>query len=163
MTLHRLYTVQRLPVTRDAAWDFFSDPKQLPVITPDWLDFQMTTPLPEVMTPGTILGYTIRPIAGIPVQWVTEITHVDAPHVFVDEQRFGPYRFWHHAHRFRPVTGGVEVEDLVYYALPLGPLGALAHRLTVKRRLSQIFAYRRKTLEERFGRYSPSTTRAPSA
>ena len=92
---------------------------------------------------------------GLKVRWVTEVTHADAPHFFVDEQRFGPYRFWHHQHHLRPVEGGVEVEDLVHYALPFGPLGRLVHGLWVRRQLDAIFAFRRAVLEERFGTWAP--------
>ncbi len=151
MKLHRLHTVQRLPIEMDEAWAFFSSPKNLPLITPPSLDFQTTNDVPEVMHTGTIITYTIRPMFGLRVRWTTEITHADAPRLFVDEQRFGPYRFWHHQHHFRAIDGGTEVEDLVHYALPFGPLGDLAHALTVRRKLEEVFAYRREALAQRFG------------
>lgn len=162
MKLYRLHTVQRLAVSMDEAWAFFSSPKNLPLITPPWLDFQMTNAVPDVMHTGAIITYTIRPMLGLKVRWTTEITHADAPHLFVDEQRFGPYRLWHHQHHFRPVEGGTEVEDLVHYALPLGPLGRLAHALTVRQRLDAIFAFRRAALAERFGDLDAGA-RAPQA
>ena len=152
MKLYRLHTVQRLPTTMATAWQFFSQPKNLPLITPAWLDFQMTNAVPDAIHTGTIITYTIRPLLGLKIRWATEITHADAPRLFVDEQRFGPYRFWHHQHHFREVDGGVEVEDLVHYGLPLGPLGQLAHAVTVRRRLDAIFAFRRAALEQHFGR-----------
>ncbi|GIV60535.1 MAG: SRPBCC domain-containing protein [Rhodothermaceae bacterium] len=152
MKLYRLQALQRLPLSLDDAWAFFSRPENLRAITPPWLDFRITNTPPEVMYAGAIITYTVRPLLGVPVRWVTEITHLHAPHFFVDEQRFGPYRFWHHQHHFRPVEGGVEVEDLVHYGLPLGPLGTLAHALLVRRQLAAIFAYRRGALESRFGR-----------
>ena len=151
MKLHRLQTVQRLPISLDEAWDFFSSPRNLRFITPPWLDFRITNEVPERMHTGAIITYTIRPMFGLPVGWVTEITHLDPPHFFVDEQRFGPYRLWHHQHFFRPIEGGIEAEDIVHYALPFGPLGSLVHRLTVHRRVQDIFAYRREVLTERFG------------
>lgn len=151
MNLHRLHTVQRLPISIDEAWAFFSHPKNLPLITPPWLDFRMTSDAPEVMHTGALITYTIRPMVGLKVRWTTEITHAAAPRLFVDEQRLGPYRFWHHQHHFRALDGGVEVEDLVHYALPFGPFGALAHTLTVRRKLDEIFAFRRAALTERFG------------
>jgi ligand-binding SRPBCC domain-containing protein len=150
MQLYRLQRTQHLPIAPETAWRFFSDPRNLRHITPPWLDFQMTSTVPETIHAGTIITYTIRPIARVPVRWVTEITHAAPPHRFVDEQRFGPYRFWHHQHHFRPTDDGVEVEDLVHYALSLGPLGRLAHGLTVRHRLDAIFAYRRRALAERF-------------
>ncbi len=158
MKLHRLHALQRLPISTDEAWAFFSHPKNLPLITPPWLDFRMTNEVPAVMHAGALITYTIRPILGLRVRWVTEITHAEAPRLFVDEQRFGPYRFWHHQHRFRGIDGGTEMEDLVHYALPLGPLGALAHRLVVRRQLDEIFAFRRAALAERFGAWKPVAT-----
>lgn len=151
MRLHRLHTIQQLPITIEEAWAFFASPKNLHLITPPWLDFKVTNEVPEVMHPGTIITYTIRPFLGIRVRWVTEITHVEAPSSFVDEQRFGPYRFWHHQHHFREVSGGVEVEDLIHYALPFGWLGGLAHAFLVKRQLATIFSFRQTALTERFG------------
>ena len=151
MKLYRLHRTQRLPLALEEAWHFFSRPENLRHITPGWLDFHLESDVPERMRPGTIIAYTIRPLLRVPVRWVTEITHVDAPHFFADEQRFGPYRFWHHQHHFRAVEGGVEMEDLVHYALPFGPVGRMAHALTVRRRLKAIFAFRREALEERFG------------
>lgn len=159
MKLHRLHRKQRLPVSSEEAWAFFADPQNLPLITPPWLDFQLTSAVPERMHPGLILTYTIRPFLGFKVRWVTEITHVDTPHFFVDEQRFGPYRFWHHQHHFRDVKGGVEVEDIVHYALPLGPLGTLMHRFVVGGRLEEIFSYRREVLSQRFGSMNPKSKR----
>ena len=155
MTLYRLHRLQRLPISLDEAWLFFSSPANLTLITPPWLDFQMTNDMPEVVHTGTIITYTIRPMLGLKVKWTTEITHADAPHLFVDEQRFGPYKFWHHQHHFRPTDGGTEVEDLIHYALPFGPLGMLAHSLVVRKQLEDIFAFRQQALEERFGIWIP--------
>lgn len=157
MKLHRLKTLQRLPISLEEAWDFFSDPQNLRAITPPSLDFRITSPLPERMYPGMIVSYTVRPLLGIPVQWVTEITHVNEPHFFVDEQRFGPYRLWHHQHHFRPIEGGIEMEDLVHYVLPFGPLGSLAHEVQVRKQLKDIFDYRYRVLEDRFGVWKPTS------
>lgn len=103
------------------------------------------------MYAGQIIAYTVRPLAGIPLYWMTEITHVQEGSYFVDEQRFGPYSLWHHQHHFRPIPGGVEMTDLVHYKLPLGWLGMLGHRLFVRRQLEQIFDFRWAVLEKRFG------------
>lgn len=102
------------------------------------------------MYAGMIVVYRVRPFFGLGANWVTEITHVSRPHYFVDEQRFGPYKFWHHQHHFRAVEGGTLIEDLVHYALPLGPLGRMAHALAVRRQLDRIFGYRSQVLEETF-------------
>ena len=149
--MHRLRHEQRLPISLADAWAFFSDPRNLSRITPPNLGFQTLSPLPAEVYAGLFIVHRVRPLLNIPVTWVTEITHVDPPHRFVDEQRVGPYHIWHHEHRFTPVVGGVTTEDLVYYALPFGPLGVIAERLVVRPRLREIFSHRRRVLAERFG------------
>lgn len=104
------------------------------------------------MYPGQIITYKVSPVLGIPLFWMTEITHVKEGEYFIDEQRFGPYAMWHHEHRFSAMDGGVEMTDIVSYKLPLGPLGLLAYHLFVKKEVEQIFNYRYKVLEERFGK-----------
>ncbi len=157
MRIHRLQIVQRLPIPIEEAWEFFSTPKNLRQITPPWLDFRITSEAPETMHPGTLLSYQIRPIPGISVNWITEITHLRRPHFFVDEQRFGPFKLWHHEHYFRPYQGGVEMEDIVQYGLYLGPVGSLVHDLYVRKRLHEIFTFRGQTLEQRFGKFDSET------
>ncbi|MGB5229141.1 MAG: SRPBCC family protein, partial [Eudoraea sp.] len=100
---------------------------------------------------GQIIQYEVAPFAGITTKWVTEITHVKEGEYFVDEQRFGPYALWHHKHFIKPVSGGVEMEDIIDYKLPFGVLGQLAHPLLVKKQLEKIFAYREMKLEEIYG------------
>lgn len=152
MKLHVLERQVRLPVTPATAWDFFSDARNLAKITPPDMGFEVTSPLPDRMYAGMIITYRVRPLLGVPVTWVTEITHVDEGRLFVDEQRFGPYRFWHHQHRFREVPGGVEVHDLIHYALPRG--AGPARALLVAPRLEAIFDHRMRVLEETFGTVS---------
>jgi ligand-binding SRPBCC domain-containing protein len=106
---------------------------------------------PERMYPGLLIEYRVRPLMGVPMGWLTEITHVVEPHLFVDEQRFGPYRFWQHQHRFRASGGGVEMEDEVHYLLPGGPFGRVADSCLVRRRLMEIFEFRRRSVERIFG------------
>lgn len=151
MRLYSLRRVQLLPVQMVTAWEFFSSPANLPLITPPNLAFEVTSPLPERMYPGMVITYRVSPFPGVKVPWVTEITHMTEPNYFVDEQRLGPYRFWHHQHHFRELSEGVEVTDLVHYALPLDPLSRPMHFL-VERRLDEIFNYRRRALTEQFGR-----------
>ncbi len=161
MKVHRFQTEQRLPIPLETAWAFFSSPKNLRLITPDWLDFHITNDIPETMYPGALITYTVRPMLGLPVDWVTEITHMDAPHFFVDEQRFGPYRMWHHQHHFVAIEGGVAMTDTVDYVLPFGPLGTLLHALTVRKRVAAIFAYRRQALVEHFGAWTATAEATP--
>ncbi|HEU0013230.1 MAG TPA: SRPBCC family protein [Longimicrobium sp.] len=149
MKLYELRREQRLAVGIREAWDFFSHPANLAAITPPEMRFEVTGQVPEHIRPGLIVTYRVRPLLGVPVRWVTEITHVREPELFVDEQRFGPYRFWHHQHLFREVPGGVEVQDIVHYALPrgAGPVG----RGVVRARLEAIFDHRRAVLERKYG------------
>lgn len=149
MNLYSLLQEQLLPISQHEAWEFFGNPANLPLITSPDLGFRITSPLPERMHAGMIVTYTVTPFVGLPVKWITEITHADPPHFFVDEQRFGPYRFWHHQHHFHEVRNGIEMIDLVHYALPFGPLGTLAAPL-VRKRIEAIFSFRRQALLERF-------------
>lgn len=150
MTLHRIHRVQTLAVSLGEAWEYFSDPANLASITPPDLRFRVTCPEPEPMYAGQILTYTVQPLPGMTMRWVTEITHVREQAFFVDEQRLGPYRFWHHQHAFRAVPGGTEMTDLVHYALPFWPLGEIGAGF-VAARLARIFEFRRKILETLFG------------
>lgn len=154
MKIYTLQAEQRLPIPITEAWEFFSDPGNLAKITPPAMRFRLTSDVRPPVHAGMIITYRVSPVAGVPVTWVTEITHVDAPRFFVDEQRFGPYRFWHHQHRFREVEGGTEASDLVHYALPraAGPVAWLVDRWIVRGQLARIFEFRRRALEERFGR-----------
>ncbi len=149
----KIYTLTRrqvLPITLEQAWPFFSTPANLEQITPAFLNFRITSPVPEEIYPGLIITYRIAAVAGIPMVWVTEIKHVIRLRQFVDEQRLGPYRFWHHLHRFREVEGGVEMEDIVHYVMPWGWLGGVVHALFVRSRLQAIFDFRREYLEGYF-------------
>lgn len=107
------------------------------------------------MYAGMIISYKVSPLAGIKLNWVTEITHVKEGVYFVDEQRVGPYSMWHHEHRIEPIDGGVLMTDIVTYQPPLGIFGALANGLFIKKQLQRIFDYRFKALEKRFGKFKP--------
>jgi ligand-binding SRPBCC domain-containing protein len=148
--LFRIQRTHRLPISVAAAWDFFSNPTNLADITPPLLRLRVVSEPPERIYEGMIISYRLR-IFAIGVSWVTEITTVQEPILFVDEQRFGPYKFWHHQHRFRAVDGGVEVTDLINYGMPFGPFGRIAQGLFVGRDLERIFDFRKKALEDRFG------------
>ena len=141
---------QELATTMEEAWTFLSDPKNLKRITPDYMGFDIISGAERKMFPGQIIQYRLTPVLGIPFRWVTEITHVQEGEFFVDEQRFGPYTFWHHKHFIKKTSNGVVMEDIVDYKLPLGPLGWLAHALFVRAKVKQIFDYREKALNEIF-------------
>ncbi|KYP13830.1 SRPBCC family protein [Flavihumibacter sp. CACIAM 22H1] len=151
MAVYSLKTVQVLPVSLEKAWDFFSSPANLATITPAKLGFHIISKHHgEKMYAGQIIEYTVRPVLGIPLYWMTEITHVEEGKFFVDEQRYGPYSMWHHQHHFREVAGGVEMTDIVHYKIPLWWLGDLANALFVNRQLQEIFAYRFTKVQELF-------------
>ena len=151
MKIYTLHTKQNLPISLEKAWSFVSDPKNLKVITPDYMGFEILSGADRPMFPGQIIQYNVTPIAGINTKWVTEITHVKHLEYFVDEQRFGPYSLWHHKHFLKEIPGGVEMEDIIDYKLPFGFLGQLAHPMLVKKQLQKIFGFREKKLAELFG------------
>ena len=147
MKIYTLTRKQVLPISLEQAWPFFSSPSNLEQITPAFLRFHIVSEVPEEIYPGLIITYRIAAIANIPMLWVTEIKHVIRLHQFVDEQRIGPFRFWHHLHRFREVEGGVEMEDIVNYVMPWGLLGQFVHAVFIRARLKAIFDFRREFLE----------------
>jgi len=150
MKIKTLTKVQFIPVDAGFCWDFFSDPANLTKITPPSMGFRITS-APGGMYAGQIITYRVCPVAGIPVTWVTEITQVKKGEYFIDEQRFGPYKFWHHKHFFTEVPGGVEMTDIVHYALPFDPLSRVFLPF-VKKKLEEIFQYRSKYIETEFSR-----------
>jgi len=152
-TMYTIHQKQKLLISPEKAWDFFSDPGNLKVITPPYMGFDIVSGSERKMFPGQIIEYSVSPIANIQTKWVTEITHVIENEYFVDEQRIGPYSFWHHKHFIHPISGGVEAEDRVDYQLPLGILGNIMHRIMVKKKLNKIFSYRKNKLTSLFGSY----------
>lgn len=134
-----------------SVWDFISSPGNLRKITPPELNFFVLTDVKDKkMYPGQIIEYYVNPAKGIVTHWVTEITHVREREYFVDEQRFGPYKFWHHQHILKPVPGGVEMLDIVHYKIPGWFIGKLINSLFVRRKLEFIFEYRHRKLDELF-------------
>jgi len=148
--MRRFEFTQFVPATLDVVWDFFSSPANLSKITPPEMGFIITSPLLPEMYPGMFIMYKVSPVAGIKLNWVTEITHVRHKRFFVDEQRRGPYSIWHHEHHFREVEGGVEMCDILHYHVPFGFLGALADLLFVRNKVKSIFSYREKRILELF-------------
>jgi len=152
---------QFLPITINEAWEFFSNPNNLTKITPPWLNFEVTSKLGSKMYAGMIITYLVRPLLNIPTTWVTEITHVREPNYFVDEQRFGPYKLWHHQHHFKETDNGIEMTDIVSYALPLDPLSRPINSLLVEKKVKGIFKFREKKLEELFPLVIASEVKQP--
>lgn len=151
MKLYTIKSKQQLPISLDTAWEFLSNPKNLNIITPQSMGFIIESGADRPMFPGQIINYLITPVFGIKMRWITEITHVTDKQYFVDEQRFGPYSFWHHKHFLKEIEGGVEMEDIIDYKIPFGFIGQLLHPILVKPKLNQIFEYRQNKLLELYG------------
>ena len=148
--MYQLKRTQFIKADIQTCWKFFSSPKNLKLITPPYMGFEVKVDLPEKMYEGLMIEYTVKPLLGIPMSWITEIKTVKENEFFVDEQRKGPYSIWHHEHHFKQVEGGVEMTDIVSYVIPLGILGKIAHPIIVRRKLEEIFAYRFQKVEEIF-------------
>lgn len=132
-------------------WDFISNPHNLKRITPESMGFDVTSKnLPERMYPGLIISYKVAPLWGIKTTWVTEISQVEDKHYFVDEQRIGPYKLWHHQHFLEATNEGTLMRDIVSYQPPFGFLGSLANAFLIEKKLNEIFDYRTEALNSIF-------------
>ncbi|NHM02039.1 SRPBCC family protein [Flavobacterium difficile] len=151
MKIYRLEAKLNLPITKEQAWEFLSNPKNLKTITPQHMSFDILSGADRPIYAGQIIQYLVTPLLGIKTKWVSEITHVEKGEYFVDVQLYGPYALWHHKHFIKEIPGGVEMEDIIDYKVPLGILGQLVHPFLVKPKLNEIFEYRRKKLVELFG------------
>lgn len=150
--VYSIKTIQKIPISIDAAWEFFSSPDNLKKITPDNMGFDIISKYHgDKMYAGQIIEYKVSPLLGIPLYWMTEITQVQDKKFFIDEQRYGPYHLWHHQHHFKEIEGGVEMTDIVHYKLPMFFLGDIANTLFVKQQLKKIFDTRFKKVEDMFG------------
>src|SRR5262249_36528302 len=139
MSVHSLRKTQCIPAPIQDVWDFFIDPRNLSSITPPSIRMKMLTRNPgTAIYPGQILEYRLRPFPWRRVYWMTRITQVKELDFFIDEQRKGPYRLWHHQHHFREISGGVEMIDIVHYMLPFGFVGDCVNTLIVHRQLEGI-------------------------
>lgn len=153
MAIHSLQRIQRIPATKEAVWAFISTPMQLQTITPDYMNFTVLGGDPGAMYPGQIIQYKVSPVFHIPLQWCTEITHVKEGEFFVDEQRKGPYKFWHHQHHIHAIPGGTEMLDIVHYEAPMGFLGEMITPWFITPKLEAIFDYRYQKIVEIFGTF----------
>jgi hypothetical protein len=141
---------QYVPRPLGEVFEFFSKAENLQELTPSWLHFRILQVNPSPVRQGTLIRYSLR-WRVFPIRWTTEITEWDPPHRFVDVQLKGPYKLWHHEHRFAAEGSGTRISDEVQYALPFGPLGLIAHRLKVKKDVETIFAYRKEVVTRLFG------------
>ena len=150
--MHRLKRTATLPITVEEAWNFFSNPKNLQKITPENMGFNITSEFfKDNMYAGQIITYKVSPLLGIKMNWMTEITQVKEGEFFIDEQRVGPYKIWHHQHHFKAIEGGVEMTDIIDYVVPFGFLGRLVEPIIVRGKLKEIFDYREQKMDKLFG------------
>ena len=145
--MHQLKQEQFLPVTLDEAWHFFATPKNLNEVTPENMVFEIISEIPDIMYEGLLLHYRMKPMLNFHVNWGTEITHIKEKDYFVDEQRSGPYKIWHHEHHFKAVTGGVLMTDILHYDIGKSAFGWLAGILFVHKKVTNIFKFRYNMLE----------------
>ena len=153
MKIYTFHRKQKLPITLNEAWEFLSNPRNLSTLTPKEMNFTIISNDDKPMYAGQVIQYSVTPIAGIKAKWISEITHLVDGKYFVDLQLYGPYAFWHHKHFIHEIDGGVEMEDIIDYKVPLGMLGQIVHPFLVKPKLEEIFRYRQKKLIEIFGEY----------
>lgn len=146
---HMVTQLVNIPI--EEAWEFFSSPKNLEEITPEYLKFRIMSDLPDKMYQGMIIQYKVTPLLGIPLNWTTEITHVSEGKYFVDEQRFGPYSFWHHQHFFEDAGDRkTKMTDIVHYGVPMGILGRIFTQSMVDKKVKEIFEHRKKVLDLKY-------------
>ncbi len=146
--LYSLHTEQFLPITLEEAWHFFSTPQNLQKLTPGDLDFKITSPKLDGIYQGQMITYNIKIFPIFPSKWVTEITSIEDRKYFIDEQRFGPYKLWHHQHHFEEVEDGVKMTDIIHFKLPFSLLAPIAYQFFVKKKLRQIFTFRQEILDD---------------
>jgi ligand-binding SRPBCC domain-containing protein len=155
VNVSRLETELWLPQPRSKVFPFFADAHNLEILTPPWLHFEVVSPGPLQMKVGLRIDYRLK-IHGIPVRWQSEISAWDPPYRFVDEQRRGPYNFWHHEHRFEEKDGGTLCHDVIQYRAPGGPFRALIERFFVRPDVETIFNFRTRKMLELFPALSPA-------
>lgn len=153
MKVHRIEVDQKLPIGLDEAWEFFSTPKNLDLITPPDMSFEILSGADSKAYAGQLIRYNIKPLFNISMNWITEITQCVDRAYFIDEQRFGPYKFWHHQHHFKEVEGGVKMKDILHYGIPLGFFGEIMGDILIHKKVQHIFNYREQKLNEIFQYY----------
>lgn len=150
MSLTQLFYEQKINTDLDNLWKFISSPKNLSKITPSYMDFKILSKVPNEMYEGLIISYTVKPILGVKMNWVTEITHIKDRKYFVDEQRKGPYKMWHHEHILIETDNGIIMKDIISYIPPFGVLGQILNVFFIKKQVEGIFKYRTEVLNKIF-------------
>lgn len=149
--MYQIKRIQEIPISLSKAWDFFSKPENLKLITPSYMSFKMLSRSDAgEMYPGMIITYTISPLFNISINWATEITQVKENKYFIDNQISGPYKIWHHEHHFEEIKNGVEMKDILYYEMPFGFIGKLMYKIFIRKKIDEIFDYRAQKIKELF-------------
>jgi ligand-binding SRPBCC domain-containing protein len=150
MKVYQFEKTQLISASIDQCWEYFSTPKNLKNITPPKMGFEIIGSVPSKMYAGQIIQYYVKPLLGIKLLWVTEITQVDDKKYFIDQQRFGPYKMWHHQHIFKETENGIEMKDIIHYVVPFGFLGRIAHWLFISKDIRHIFEFRKNKINTLF-------------
>lgn len=146
------FTVQQyLPIPITKAWEFFSSPGNLALITPPEMEFKILSKHKTPIYEGMHIDYIVKPLAKIPLKWKTEIGKTIELTEFTDRQLKGPYVKWEHHHSFIPFDKGTMMKDEVVYRLPLGFIGDILNKLLVRKKIQYIFTYRKIILIKLFG------------
>ncbi len=154
MAVYALKFEQKVPAEPEQIWSFLTSHANLLEMTPPEMNFTiLSKDLAQSVYPGMMIHYSLTPILGIKMKWLTQITQRKEMAYFVDEQRTGPYKIWHHEHHIAAIPGGTLITDLIHYVPPLGFLGDIANRLFIKDQLQQLFKYRMRKMVEKFGNY----------
>jgi ligand-binding SRPBCC domain-containing protein len=149
--MYQIKRIQEIPISLTKAWDFFSKPENLKLITPSYMSFKILSRSDAgEMYPGMIITYTISPLFNISINWATEITQVKENKYFIDNQISGPYKIWHHEHHFEEIENGVEMKDILYYEMPFGFIGKLMYKIFIRKKIDDIFDYRKQKIKELF-------------
>jgi len=151
MKIYQLYRQQPLNVTPEQAWEFLSSPYHLNEVTPDFFNVEIISQVPNSIYAGLMISYRMRAVFGIPMAWLSEVSHCQIPQRFIYEQRIGPFKFLSHEVRLTETDGGVILEDILFYAMPLGWFGELTHTLLIGSKLQRIFDTRRDYLQDKWG------------
>lgn len=151
MKIYRIYRRQHLAMSIEEAWRFFSSPYNLNDITPDFFNITVLSPVPDNIYSGLMIHYAMKAVFGVPMSWLSEISHCDEPHRFVYEQRIGPFKFWSHEVCLTERPNVIVLEDIVFYAMPFGWLGQVMHKLLIARKLEKIFDVRKAYLATNWG------------
>lgn len=151
MRIYRIYRRQELQMSIEHAWQFFSSPHNLNQITPSFFSVDITSPVPDDIYEGLMISYRMKAVLGIPMAWLSEVSHCEKPKRFIYQQRVGPFHFWSHEVSFTSNGEHTVLEDIVFYSMRWSWLGYLLHVLVIDNKLKRIFDVRQDYLLANWG------------